>query len=52
MMRKYFDGEVPVPGPEVAPDNELKQVAQEAVTNAEAAMERLEISTALDAIWI
>ena len=51
MMRKYFDGEVPVPGPEVAPDNELKQVAQEAVTNAEAAMERLEISTALDAIW-
>ncbi|HHT70265.1 MAG TPA: methionine--tRNA ligase [Firmicutes bacterium] len=51
MMKKYFDGEVPVPGPEATPDDELKQVAQAAVANAEAAMERLEISAALEAIW-
>lgn len=51
MMNKYFGGVVPAPGSEVAPDDELKRVAQEAVTNAQAAMDRLEISTALEAIW-
>ncbi|MGI6129178.1 MAG: methionine--tRNA ligase [bacterium] len=51
MMNKYFDGVVPAPGSWQAPDDELKKVAKQAVTSAEAAMERLEISTALDNIW-
>ncbi|WP_370636959.1 methionine--tRNA ligase [Gelria sp. Kuro-4] len=51
MLEKYFDGRVPAPGPEEGPDAELKAVAQAAGADAEAAMDRLEISAALEAIW-
>jgi methionyl-tRNA synthetase len=52
MMEKYFGGRVPAPAsPDEGPDADLKRVAQEACANAEAAMDRLEISAALEAIW-
>ncbi|MGI6603683.1 MAG: methionine--tRNA ligase [Firmicutes bacterium] len=51
MMGKYYQGQVPAPGKEEDLDRDLKRVAAEAGDKAEAAMERLEISVALEFIW-
>ena len=51
MLNKYYDGVVPAPGLEAEVDRDLRQVARTAVLDAEAAMDRLEISVALEAIW-
>ena len=52
MMNKYFGGEIPAYGGRVTPfDADLEQTAAEAVAKVEAAMENMEFSVALAAIW-
>lgn len=52
MMDKYFEGSVPAyEGQVTAFDSALESTAQEAIAACEAAMERMEFSVALAAIW-
>ncbi|MFC4808362.1 methionine--tRNA ligase [Paenibacillus sp. GCM10023250] len=52
MVGKYFDGEVPAyAGPVTAFDEKLSALAQSTAEQVEAAMERMEFSVALTAIW-
>ncbi|MBO7743963.1 methionine--tRNA ligase [Paenibacillus sp. MWE-103] len=52
MVGKYFDGEVPAyAGPATAFDEKLSALAQSTAEQVEAAMERMEFSVALTAIW-
>jgi len=52
MIEKYFAGAIPVyEGAKTAYDNDLVHVAQETVKQVEEAMEKMEFSIALSAIW-
>jgi len=54
MMDKYFGGEIPEfrPGADATPhDGDLERTALEAVDKVEQAMEKMEFSVALSAIW-
>ena len=52
MVEKYFDGVVPEAWREATPhDGELKRLASETVDRVEEALESLEFSVALTAIW-
>ncbi len=52
MIDKYFGGSIPVYAGRLTPhDEELEQVAQNTVSAYEAAMEKMEFSVALSALW-
>ena len=50
MINKFCDGKVPAPAPE-ADDKVLSTLAGEVLREYEAALDRLELSTALTALW-
>lgn len=52
MIQKYFDGIIPVyQGAQTAFDNELVKMSKETVKHYEEAMEKMEFSVALAAVW-
>lgn len=51
MLSKYFDGVVPEAGPSEEPDLAIQRTVAAAALNADAAIERLAINEAIDAIW-
>ncbi|SHI84753.1 methionyl-tRNA synthetase [Clostridium amylolyticum] len=51
MVEKYFDGVIPAPTAKEAIDDELIKLALETPLKVEAAMDKLKIPEALDAIW-
>jgi len=51
MLSKYFDGVVPEAGPSEDPDLAIQRTVASAALNADAAIERLAINEAIDAIW-
>ncbi|HHW92861.1 MAG TPA: methionine--tRNA ligase subunit beta, partial [Firmicutes bacterium] len=51
MIERYFSGVVPAPSPVEALDQELQAVAAAVPREVQEAMEKLELSTALAAIW-
>ncbi|WP_341278287.1 methionine--tRNA ligase [Paenibacillus sp. FSL H8-0537] len=52
MIDKYFDGEIPVYAGQITPfDASLEALVQDTIASVEAAMENMEFSVALAAIW-
>jgi methionyl-tRNA synthetase len=51
MIGRYFDGVIPAPGELTALDRELQSLAVSTVDKVEDAMERMEFSAAISAIW-
>ena len=51
MIGKYFGGVLPAPGPATPADDVVADVAARAVTDAEAAIDRLALHEAIAAIW-
>ncbi len=51
MLNKYFDGVVPEAGPSQDADLAIQRTVAAAALNADAAIERLAINEAIDAIW-
>lgn len=51
LIERYCDGRVPEPGSPEGPDGELRRLAAETVSRVEEAMDRMEFSSALAAVW-
>jgi len=51
MIGKYFGGVLPASGPTTAADDAVQAVAARAVVDAEAAIDRLAIHEAINAVW-
>ena len=51
MISRYFEGEIPVPGPASAADEQVEKVAAAAVQGALAAMEKVAIHEAIASTW-
>lgn len=51
MVARYFDGQIPEPGPQGDADAEIQRVALAAAKDADAAMQRVAIHEAIAKIW-
>ena len=51
MIKKYFDGVIPTPGPEEELDRDLRTMAERTCQTVDRHLEQLEINEALEAIW-
>ena len=51
MNAKYFDAQVPEPGPETEPDEAIRALAASAAARADANIENLAIHDAIAAVW-
>lgn len=51
MVRKYFDGVIPTPSEYSATDKQVIQVAQDAVNNADQAIDEVAIHAAISSVW-
>ena len=52
MVRRYFDGQLPVPAEYQAADLKVQRVARQAAEQADAAMDRVQIHEAISKIWL
>ncbi len=51
MIQKYFDGNIPAPGVSTDFDNDLEETCLACAKETAAAMDRLRVADAMDAIW-